>query len=133
MVHFANYGLPIAFIYSPLNTLIVHQAEIEREVHRCYNANSSTTAVDVQRNLKTRGVIVSAAQIRRTRLRLGYKRTTTKYCHTIRDENKEVRVEFSILHLALHSKFTNCIFTDESIAQSKFKPFDGSSLTYSVI
>ncbi|KAK6035767.1 hypothetical protein COOONC_26728, partial [Cooperia oncophora] len=87
------------------------------EIERCYENNSSATSVDVVNRLKTRGIIVSTAHIKRLRRRLGFKKTTTKYCHTIRDTNKLARLDFCSEMLAAGVMFSDCVFTDECTVQ----------------
>ncbi|VDM79548.1 unnamed protein product [Strongylus vulgaris] len=94
-----------------LGTFIAdHIEEIKTEIERCYSCNSSATANDVCRRLQLRGITVSLSHIKRPRQRLGYTKTTTKYCHTIRDVNKAARRV---------DNFFGLVFTDESTVQSK--------------
>ncbi|KAK6037813.1 hypothetical protein COOONC_24682 [Cooperia oncophora] len=53
--------------------LRVHNDEILREIERCYQNNSSATAQDVVKRLKTRGITVSLTHIKRLRQKVGYK------------------------------------------------------------
>ncbi|KAK6015125.1 hypothetical protein OSTOST_19456 [Ostertagia ostertagi] len=62
-----------------------HHAEIISEINRCCRNNSSSTSTEVVSRLKTRGIFVSCATVRRIRNHLGFKKATTKYCHAIRD------------------------------------------------
>ncbi|WKY15047.1 hypothetical protein Q1695_000508 [Nippostrongylus brasiliensis] len=87
------------------------------EVERCYQLNSSATASFIQTRLRNRGICISVAQLRRTRTRLGHKKTTTKYCHTIRDVNTIARVEFCEKMLRPNTTFSDCVFTDECAVQ----------------
>ncbi|KAK6027231.1 hypothetical protein OSTOST_06741 [Ostertagia ostertagi] len=88
------------------------------EIERCYKNNSSTTAIDVVNRLKTRGIMVSTTHIKRLRQKLGFKKTTTKYCHTIRDANKLARLDFCREMLEGGVGFSDCVFTDECTVQS---------------
>ncbi|KIH69536.1 hypothetical protein ANCDUO_00120 [Ancylostoma duodenale] len=87
-----------------------HYEEITAEIERCYNNNSSTTAIEVCGRLQTRGIFVSISHIKRLRQQLGYRRTTTKYCHTIRDVNKVARMDFCtqmLQDLTISTSFAN--------------------------
>ncbi|KAK6037493.1 hypothetical protein COOONC_25003 [Cooperia oncophora] len=97
--------------------LRVHYNEILSEVERCYANNSSATAIDILNRLNTRGITISTTHIKRLRRRLGYKKTTTKYCHTIRDTNKVARLDFCSEMLAAGVVFSDCVFTDECTVQ----------------
>ncbi|KAK6017633.1 hypothetical protein OSTOST_16841 [Ostertagia ostertagi] len=95
----------------------IHYDEILMEIERCYKNNSSTTAIDVVNRLKTRGIMVSTTHIKRLRQKLGFKKTTTKYCHTIRDANKLARLDFCREMLEGGVGFSDCVFTDECTVQ----------------
>ncbi|KAK6758835.1 hypothetical protein RB195_016207 [Necator americanus] len=94
-----------------------HYEEISHEIDRCYKINSSTTAREVASRLAPRGIRVSEAYIKRIRAKLGYENKTTKYCHTIRDVNKEKRVLFCEEMLHAGTTFSDCVFTDECTIQ----------------
>lgn len=47
------------------------------------------------------------------------KRTTTKYCHMIRDENKDKRLAFCSETLSKGELFCDHVFSDESTIQCK--------------
>ncbi|VDO08952.1 unnamed protein product [Haemonchus placei] len=95
----------------------VHYDDILLEIERCYKSNSSATSQDVANRLRTRGIVVSTSHIRRLRHRLGFEKTTTKYCHTIRDSNKLARLDFCSEMLAAGMAFSDCVFTDECTVQ----------------
>ncbi|KAK6054239.1 hypothetical protein COOONC_08257 [Cooperia oncophora] len=61
--------------------------------------------------------ICKASHLRRLRDKLGFRRTTTKYCHMIRDANKEKRFAFCTRMIENNEDFSQCIFTDESTIQ----------------
>ncbi|KAK6021657.1 hypothetical protein OSTOST_12665 [Ostertagia ostertagi] len=94
-----------------------HHAEIISEINRCYRNNSSSTSTEVVSRLKTRGIFVSCATVRRIRNHLGFKKATTKYCHAIRDENKFARANFFMEMLEAGTTFSSWVFTDECTVQ----------------
>lgn len=102
--------------FTPL-ALSKHYDEINAEINRCYTCNSSATAKDVVDRLKTRGVSISTSHVRKLRQKLGFKRTTTKYCHMIREANQHIRFDFCSIYTQAGTTFSNWVFTDESIFQ----------------
>ncbi|KAK6024069.1 hypothetical protein OSTOST_10128, partial [Ostertagia ostertagi] len=55
--------------------------------------------------------------IRNLRNQLGLKRTTTKYCHAIRDQNEAIRLDFCREMIKKGATFSNYVFTDECTVQ----------------
>ncbi|KAK6018388.1 hypothetical protein OSTOST_16031 [Ostertagia ostertagi] len=55
--------------------------------------NFRPTSSLVMRRLRE-NILISRSHVSRLRVKLGYRRTTTKYCHLIRDANKEKRWDF---------------------------------------
>ncbi|KAL6740914.1 hypothetical protein Aduo_014222 [Ancylostoma duodenale] len=94
-----------------------HYEEIKDKIITSYRQNSSTTSNEIAKALKIRNICISPSQIRRYRSRLGFKRTTTKYCHTIREQNKVTRLLFAQEMIDLNESFYDCVFTDECTIQ----------------
>lgn len=114
---FKSHEVPKARIpYTP-RSLADSVQIIEAAIHKHYASDRSASAAVVAADLRERGVSVSLTHLRRTRARLGYLRTTTKYCHMIRGPNMEKRVDFCSLMLGRGETFTNCVFTDECTIQ----------------
>lgn len=90
---------------------------IKNEICSSYSLNSSETASAVAKRLNARGVSISITQIKFLRDHFGFKRTTTKYCQMIRDENKDKRLKFCDEMLSSGEQFLDCVFTDESTFQ----------------
>ncbi|KAK6032917.1 hypothetical protein OSTOST_00878 [Ostertagia ostertagi] len=90
---------------------------IKSIIEDSFSADSSTTTAHIIRRLHERNISISAAQVRRLRKKLGLLRTTTKYCHMIRDVNKEKRFTFCTRMIETNEDFSQCIFTDESTIQ----------------
>uniref|UniRef100_A0A183FB59 HTH_Tnp_Tc3_2 domain-containing protein n=1 Tax=Heligmosomoides polygyrus TaxID=6339 RepID=A0A183FB59_HELPZ len=67
--------------------------------------------------LRTRGISTNVSTVKRMRHKLGFKRTTTKYCHTIRDQNQAARVDFCSEEIEEGRTYSNCVFTDECTVQ----------------
>lgn len=99
--------------------LHAHSNEIAKEIERCYTSNSSATATDVVQRLRTRGISTNVSTVKRMRHKLGFKRTTTKYCHTIREQNQAARVDFCSEGIEEGRTYSNCVFTDECTVQSE--------------
>ncbi|KIH50285.1 hypothetical protein ANCDUO_19637 [Ancylostoma duodenale] len=89
---------------------------ILKEVQKkCYSVNSSVPIAVIKARLKSlHGIEVSDSQLRELRKKLGYSRTTTKYCQMISEGNKLKRLEFCLNMLEQQELFADCIFTDES-------------------
>ena len=101
---------------------LTHQiGTIKRVIADTYRADSSATVKFTLQRLSLRNVSVSASHLRTIRKEMGLRRNSTKYCHMIRDVNKEKRVEFCTRMLENNEDFADCIFTDESIVQSEFR------------
>ncbi|CAJ0588997.1 unnamed protein product [Cylicocyclus nassatus] len=94
-----------------------NEGVIRAEVTRLYRQDNSVTAISISNHLRTRGIHASTTLVKRYRDRLGFKRNTTKYCHMIRDVNKEKRVDFCLDMMADKERFLDCVFTDESTFQ----------------
>ncbi|KAK6017266.1 hypothetical protein OSTOST_17214 [Ostertagia ostertagi] len=90
---------------------------IKRIIEDSYSANSSATSSLVMRRLRERNILISRSHVSRLRVKLGYRRTTTKYCHLIRDANKEKRWDFCRRMIESDEDFSQCIFSDESTIQ----------------
>ncbi|PIO59665.1 hypothetical protein TELCIR_18868 [Teladorsagia circumcincta] len=90
---------------------------IRRILEDCYSADSSVTIAVILKRLKERNIVISPSQVRRLREKLGYRKAPTKYCHIIRDTNKEKRLQFCTRMIENHEDFSQCIFTDETTVQ----------------
>ncbi|EPB65762.1 hypothetical protein ANCCEY_15169 [Ancylostoma ceylanicum] len=90
---------------------------IKSVIENSYSRDSSTTCKEIANTLRMQNIHISASQIQRYRCNIGFKRTTTKYCHTIREQNKVARVVFAQDMIARNESFYDCIFTDECTVQ----------------
>ncbi|KHJ84368.1 hypothetical protein OESDEN_15921 [Oesophagostomum dentatum] len=98
-------------------SLALQIGTIESILRDTYRADSSATVNFTLQRLSLRNVSVSPSHLRTIRRNIGLRRNSTKYCHMIRDVNKEKRVEFCMRMIENHEDFADCIFTDESIVQ----------------
>ncbi|VDM81260.1 unnamed protein product [Strongylus vulgaris] len=102
--------------YHP-RSLAPYLSTIKEIIADTYKADSSATIAFILGRLRERNIFVSASQVRDIRKMLGFVRATTKYCHMIRDVNKEKRIDFCTRMIDSKEDFANCIFTDESTVQ----------------
>ncbi|KIH57138.1 hypothetical protein ANCDUO_12672 [Ancylostoma duodenale] len=92
--------------------------QIKSVIEDCYSRDSSTTCKEIANTSMMQKIHISASQIQRYRCNIGFKRTTTKYCYTIREQNKVAREVFAQDMIAKNeSFFFDCIFTDECTVQ----------------
>ncbi|PIO62914.1 hypothetical protein TELCIR_15508 [Teladorsagia circumcincta] len=85
---------------NPARNAEEHYDDVVKEIQQCYKNSSSSTAFDILKRLRTRGISLSLTHIRNLRKQLGLKRSTTKYCHTIKDQNKAIRFRNRAKHPA---------------------------------
>lgn len=104
--------------YKP-RALSDHIDIVKDTIRRHYSTDSCTSASHIAKELRGRGISISLAHLKRIRSKMGYHKANTKYCHVIREENKEKRMCFCGTNIEKNEPFTDCIFTDECTAQSK--------------
>jgi hypothetical protein len=77
--------------------------------------NDETTATDLAKMIREQfQVDISETTIRRTRRKLGWLSTGTKYCQLVREANRKKRLRFCQDLQSTNEKFQDVIFTDES-------------------
>ena len=77
--------------------------------------NDETTATDLAKMIREEfGEAISETTIRRTRRKLGWLSTGTKYCQLVREANREKRLKFCRELQAKKDEFNDVIFTNKS-------------------
>lgn len=89
------------------NSVLDHMLIIEGTIRNHYSTDSCTSAAHIARELGARDIKISLIQVKRIRRRMGYLRANTKYCHLIRDVNKEKRKDFSDEKIENEETFSN--------------------------
>ena len=79
--------------------------------------NDETTATDLAKMIREQfQVDISETTIRRTRRKLGWLSTGTKYCQLVREANREKRLRFCQDLQSTNEKFQDVIFTPTKVA-----------------
>ena len=99
----------------PTGTAKLHTEEHKNFVNASMEETPDLSAAMLKGKIMDRfGLEVSENSVKVFRRKLGWVQTSTKYCHMIRDVNKEKRVLWCNEQLQRNEQFNDVFFTDES-------------------